>query len=301
MDVSKTAEKIKSMEIRGAGKIAREAAQALKDFAIEVDEVDSKKFLIALTYAKDTLKATRPTAVSLENALNIIIKRAQGKNVKEMKKNIIIAADKFINNSKNAVSKIAKLCSKKIEKNAVILTHCNSTVVINSIIEAQNQGKNIKVYPTETRPWGQGYITAKALADNNVDVTLIVDSAARYFMDEIDVVIFGADTITEDGSVINKIGTFQIATCAHEYKTHIPVIICAESYKFSTTAKSAKEVIIEERDPKEIIDPDKIQGVKIRNPVFDITPKEYIDFIITEFGEISPKNAQKIIKKLMMF
>jgi ribose 1,5-bisphosphate isomerase len=301
MDVSNTAEKIKSMEIRGAGKIARAAAEVLKEFSIQLAETNPEKFLVALSNAKDTLKATRPTAVSLENALTVIMSGAKGKDVEEMKKNIIAVADKFITNSNNAVTKIAELCAGKIPNDAVILTHCNSTVVVNCLIKAKNQGKNIKVFATETRPWGQGYITAQTLAEAGVNITLIVDSATRYFMDEIDLILFGADTITRDGSVINKIGTSQIAVCAYEHEKHIPVIICAESYKFSTKAQSANEVKIEERDPKEIIDPIKLKRVKIRNPVFDITPQKYIHSIITEFGEISPKNAQDIIKNLMSF
>ncbi|MQK95693.1 ribose 1,5-bisphosphate isomerase, partial [Escherichia coli] len=91
------------------------------------------------------------------------------------------------------------------------LTHCNSSTAIAVIKRAHEVGKEIKVFATESRPRLQGYITAKQLKEAGIDVTVIVDSAVRYFMNEIDCVIVGADTITANGALINKIGTSQIA------------------------------------------------------------------------------------------
>lgn len=293
MNISETAAKIKSMEIRGAGKIARSAAQALKEFAISLEEANPDKFISELTKAKETLKNTRPTAVSLENALIIVMTGAKGTTAQEIRNGVITAADEFVSSSFTAVEKIAELCAVKIIDNCTILTHCNSNAVIQSIIKAHKLGKKIRVYATETRPWGQGYITTQSLADTGVDVTLIVDSAARFFMDKIDIIIIGADTITLNGSIINKIGTSQIATCAYEW--NIPVYVCAETYKISGQAKTIADVQIEERDPSEIITKNRLKGVNIRNPVFDATPSKYIKSIITEKGEISPNELSKII------
>jgi ribose 1,5-bisphosphate isomerase len=293
MSIEETAAKIKSMEIRGAGKIARAAALALKEYVKELDESRVEKVIEALNNAGDTLRNTRPTAVSLENAVETVLNSTSGETVSEIKENVITAADKFISNSLNAMEKIAELCANKIKDNSTILTHCNSTVAVKSIIKAFDQGKTIRVYATETRPWGQGYITSQALADAGVDTTLIVDSAVLHFMKEIDLVIIGADTITTDGTVINKIGTSQLALCAKEFK--VPVLVCAETYKFSQTASSAEQVVLEERNPEEIAPADKVIGVSVRNPVFDATPAKYIGVIITEIGIISPNETNKII------
>jgi ribose 1,5-bisphosphate isomerase len=124
----------------------------------------------------------------------------------------------------------------------------------------------------------------------------ILDSAARYFMNNVDMVLFGADTVTMDGSVVNKIGTSQIAVVANEF--NVPVHVCAESYKFSKNALSGKDIIIEERDTAEIIEPSEVPGVKISNPVFDVTKIDYIRSIITEFGEIPPMEIDSIIQRL---
>ena len=294
--VEETAAKIRSMEIRGAGKIARAAASAMKNYALTLAEDNPEKFLDALTIAKNTLFNTRPTAVSLANALEMVMRGAKGDSIADIRAGVAAASDKFNIDSVSAVEKIAKLCASKINDGNTIITHCNSSVAVQGMINAYKQGKKIKVMATETRPWHQGYITSQALADAGIETTLIVDSAARFFMAETDLVIVGADTVTSDGSVVNKIGTSQIAVCAHE--RGVPMYVCAESYKFSQTALTGESVPIEERDIAEIIEPGKLKGVKIRNPVFDYTPPQYIKAIITELGEISPHDAISVIEHL---
>jgi len=297
MNIEETATKITTMEIRGAGKIARAAASALKKYAKELKETDPKKFIIALTQAKDRLFNTRPTAVSLGNALSAVLAGAKGDSVDEIREGVIAAADMFIKSSKTAIKTISDTCAGLIHNGDTIITHCNSTVAVQSIIKAHSDGTEIRVFAPETRPWRQGFITAQTLADAGVDVTLIVDSAVRFFMPETNIVIVGADTIMGNGSVVNKIGTSQIALCAHEH--NVPVIVCAETYKFSKSVGKDDTIIIEERDSTEIVGPGKLTGVKIRNPVFDITPPKYITAIITEIGKISPHETSNIIQKML--
>ncbi len=115
-------------------------------------------------------------------------------------------------------------------------------------------------------------------------------------MPKINIVVVGADTVASNGAVINKIGTSQIALCAHEAR--VPVMVCAETYKFSHETLAGELVEIEERDINEIVKPGDFPGVVIFNPVFDATPPEYIDVIVTEEGVISPHAAFEIIKAM---
>lgn len=296
MNIDETAQKIITMEIRGAGKIARSAALALKDYAIKLQEEDPQKFISMMKSAQAKLFNTRPTAVSLENALELVMAGAKGNTVTELRAGVEAAADQFVKNSQDAINKIAVICADKINDGNTIITHCNSTVAVQGMINAKNQGKSLRVYATETRPWFQGHITSQTLADAGVDITLIVDSAVRYFMTEANLVIVGADTVLSNGSVVNKIGTSQIALCAHEH--HVPVLVCAETYKFARPNITAKDVRIEERAISEVVKPGKLKGVKIRNPVFDITPAKYIESIITEIGVISPSNTHEVLQKM---
>jgi ribose 1,5-bisphosphate isomerase len=118
-------------------------------------------------------------------------------------------------------------------------------------------------------------------------------------MRDIDVVMVGADTITANGAVINKIGTSQISLIAHE--SRVPFIVCAETFKFSKETLLGSLVEIEDRGPVEVADPLKpsdFPGATILNPVFDATPPEYIDAIVTELGIVSPYLATEVIREM---
>jgi ribose 1,5-bisphosphate isomerase len=295
MDVIyETYEKIKSMEIRGAGRIGRAAAKALKNYAKSIADLNDDEFKNKMIDAGNILKSARPTAVSLPNAVKYVLNGLNEKNPKEA---VINKADEFIKSSSEATKKIGEIGSNRIKDGYTILTHCNSEVALNVIKTAHRNGKNIKVICTETRPRNQGYLTAKDLADEGIDTTLIVDSAVRYFIKEVDLVVVGADAITSNGCLVNKIGTSQIALIAHERR--VPFLTAAETYKFHPKTIVGELIDIEERNPDEIhvFEEEYADKIKLRNPAFDITPAQYIDGIITEIGIIPPQGAWYIIEK----
>jgi ribose 1,5-bisphosphate isomerase len=297
MNLEDVAKRIESMEIRGAAKIARAASEAIKNVALDYKGSDIEEFKTNLKVAEKRLVATRPTAVSLKNAIFIVLRGLESEDSLEiLKDNIITQAETFIESSQNALKTISEIGSRRIKDGNVILTHCNSTAAISAIIKAHDDGKKIMVYATESRPKRQGYITIKQLAKAGVPTTLIVDSAVRYVMHKVDLVVVGADTVASNGAVINKIGTSQIALCAHE--SRVPVMVCAETFKFSHETLIGELVEIEERDENEIVTPSDLPNVNIFNPVFDATPPEYIDVIVTEEGVISPYAAYEIIKAM---
>ena len=294
--VVEIAEDIKSMRIRGAARIGRAAAEALKIAAIYYDpniHGDYKKYIIMVA---DYLLKTRPTAITLPNSIKFILKRALSSEAHSPIELTIRAAQEFIENSLRAQERIAYFGEKLIGDGDVILTHCNSSSVILIIIAAKSSGKNIKVIATETRPRFQGHITAKQLLEAGIDVTLIVDSAVRHFMKDVDLVIVGADAVAANGAVVNKIGTSQIAVVAKEADR--PFYVAAETYKFSPNTMLGELVPIEERPPSEVIDLEfmkKYPTLKVRNPAFDVTPPEYITAIITEKGVMPPQAVPLIL------
>lgn len=293
--VAETAEKIRTMEIRGAGRIARAGAQALGDFAVSYDGETLDGFLSDLSDAKRTLLDSRPTAVSLWNGVHATVRGAQDASTLEDAKDLVVRnAAEFCRRSEMAVEEIARIGARRIQDGDTILTHCNSSAALGTIIEAHRQGKRIKIYATESRPWRQGILTVNALADAGVDVTLIIDSAVRAVMKKVDKVFVGADTITSQGALINKVGTSQLALAAHEAR--VQLYVCAETYKFSPMTLFGDTVTIEERDVSEVVRPGEVRdSVKIFNPVFDSTPAAYIDAIITELGMMSPGSVYGVL------
>ncbi|MFA5221681.1 MAG: ribose 1,5-bisphosphate isomerase [Methanoregula sp.] len=301
MIVTETADKIKSMEIRGAGRIARAATAALRDHALSIGDNSLAAFAQDMERAANTLIATRPTAVSLPNAVHIVMAGINtAKTANEAKVGVITRADAFISSSQHAVEKIARIGARHIRDGDTILTHCNSEAALSCIIEAHREGKEITVYATEVRPRNQGLVTIKTLNDAGIKTIFIVDSAVRSVINDVDLVIVGADAVTVNGAVVNKIGTAQVAHSAHEARVN--VVVAAETYKFAPRTLLGDLIQIEERPGNEVL-PDEIAktlpNVTVCNPAFDVTPAEYIDLIVTEEGAIPPQMAYVIIKEYL--
>ncbi len=292
-------EDIRTMRIRGAGRIARAAAEALAIAAQEFRGSDVNEFIEYINAVGEYVRSARPTAVSLPNAVSYVLtrlQRAKPTSLDEAKDLVIRTAEYFIEYSRKAVKIIGELGAKRLEYGDVVMTHCHSTAAVSVIVTAHKLGKVNKVYVKETRPKLQGLITAKALADAGLDVILIPDSSVRYFMKKVTKVIVGADTVAANGAVINKIGTSLVALVAKEAR--VRTYVAAETYKFSPRTVIGELVPIEVRDPTEIVSSEWLRnnpGVEVYNPVFDVTPPEYIDAIITEKGIIPPQAAILIL------
>ena len=131
---------------------------------------------------------------------------------------------------------------------------------------------------SESTPGFEGKQLAKDLVDLGVSVRLIADSSVNSIISNIDAVLIGADAILADGSVINKIGTNEIARAAYEKGK--PVYVICETAKFS-----AQDFLVEPID--------------VSNALFDITPSEYVSAIITEEGRFEPRQVKDRIREML--
>ncbi len=296
--IKTTVADIKEMRVRGAGRIARAGATAMSEYAGTYAGRDLDQFRKDLRTAAETILSSRPTAVSLWNGIHYSIRGVDSAETFEAARDLVVDNGReFCVNSEQAVTKIAKIGAKRIKDGDVLMTHCNSSVAIGVIAEAVRQGKDVRVYATESRPWRQGILTVNDLSKAGVDTTLIIDSAVRSVMSRVDRVFVGADTITSSGSLINKIGTSQVAMAANEARAEVNV--CSETYKFSPKTMFGDVVTIEERDISEVVRPGEIpDDVAVFNPVFDTTPARYIDNIITEIGIMAPGAVYGVMAKM---
>jgi ribose 1,5-bisphosphate isomerase len=290
--VLETSAKISSMEIRGAGRIATAAAASLRDFSKDMQTQSLEDFNHQMEKAAGILLKTRPTAVSLSNAIRMVMKY-RAEDLPSARLAVVLNANRFIENSEKALERIGQIGSRRIRDGDTVLT---SLAALSVISTAHKSGKKIKVIATESRPRFQGITTIGMLDQMGIETELIVDSAARSVMNEVDLVVVGADVITANGTLVNKIGTAQIALCAHEARTSF--IVAAETYKFSPRTILGELVTIEEREAGEVLfDISKYSNVRVRNPAFDVTPHQYIDLICTEMGAIPPEMSYQIIRE----
>jgi ribose 1,5-bisphosphate isomerase len=302
--VRETAEEIETMEIRGAATIASEAAEALAEqsraaAASGPTASDPTAFRASMRAAARTLRETRPTAVSLPNSLRYVLQRMEGDDVDTLRRSVVDASEAFVRQLDRAQGDLGRVGANRLADGDTVMTHCHSTDALACIEAAVEQGKSISAVVKETRPRQQGHITAEQLRDAGVPVTLIVDSAARRYLDEVDHVVVGADSIAADGGVINKIGTSGLAVNARE--RGVPIMTAAQTIKLHPETLTGHTVEIEMRDESEVIEPEtreEIGEIAVENPAFDVTPPRYMDAIVTEQGQFPPESIVTLMREL---
>ncbi|MCX8056719.1 MAG: S-methyl-5-thioribose-1-phosphate isomerase [Ignavibacteria bacterium] len=290
-------EAIERLEIRGAPLIGIAALYAL---ALSVKE-NKNEFEIAF----ERLKKTRPTAVNLFTALKEAKKFFYSSEENQNFSSLLKFAIEFHQSDKNYCDKIAKNGAEYIGNNFSrrlrVLTHCNTGALATGgigtafgvILELYKRNSIELVYACEARPLLQGLrLTSFELEKHQIPYKVITDSTAAFLMQKqmIDLVIVGADRIASNGDTANKIGTYSLAVNAKFHS--IPFFVAAPSTSIDSKILTGKEIIIEERNPEELIQfgSKKVLSKKIEalNFAFDITPNELITGIITEEKVFNP-------------
>jgi ribose 1,5-bisphosphate isomerase len=295
--IKETAEKIKRLQIQGARNVAVAAVKAIQDLSENTKSKNKAQFLDELKEAQNILAKSRETEPLMRNALNFIItksKDSKTEKVAELKKLLVSKAENFLADLDKSRERTAEIGSKRIRNNSTVFTHCHSSTVTRLLAKAKKEGKNFRVICTETRPAFQGHITARELIDLGIETTFIVDSAARTFINEVDIVLVGADAITSEGNVVNKIGTGGIAVLANEARK--PFYVVSELLKFDPETLSGDYEKIEQRSPDEVWS-EAPKTLNVHNPAFDVTPNRYINGLICEEGIISPQLVVEFIRR----
>ena len=302
--VKETADRIAAMEVRGAAAIADEAAVALRTQAESSDATTADELDAELKAAARYLRDTRPTAVSLPNALRYVFQNTSGRTVEERRERAIASVDAFREGLEHAQEKLGRVGANRLRDGDCVMFHCHSTDALACVKAAVEQGKHVEAVVKETRPRMQGHITARQLRTWDVPVTLIVDSGARRYLDDADHVLVGADSITADGSVINKVGTAGLAVSARE--RGVPIMVAAQTIKLHPDTMTGHTVEIEMRDEQEVLSENARAGISgpgdddlaVENPAFDVTPPRYVDAIVTERGQYPPESVVVLIREL---
>jgi len=283
-----TVERIKLLQVQGARNVAVAAATAFAHFASESSAKTRIEFLKQLHEARDLLYNARETEPLMRNAVKYILDQvecSQSTSKSELAAVAVKSAEVFLETLEATKERIAEVGAKRIRDGARVFTHCHSSTVMHLLKKAWQTGKRFEVVCTETRPAFQGRITARALTDSGIKTTLIVDSAARVFIGKVDLIVVGADALTSEGNVVNKIGTSMIALAAHEARK--PFYVVTELLKLDPATACGDYEPIEERSPNEVWS-DPPEGLAVRNPAFDVTTREYIHGLICEEGIIPP-------------
>ena len=249
-----------------------------------------------ITQDMKVLAESRPTAVNLFWALERMQKRVDKLDGDPIES--LLAEAKAIHEEDIAANrKMGELGASLIDSGSAVLTHCNAGALatggygtaLGVIRSANAQNKLSQVYADETRPWLQGArLTAWELLQDNIPVTMIVEGAAAWLMKQgkVQWVIVGSDRIAANGDVANKIGTYSLSVLAKQHG--VKFMVAAPTSTIDMNIAEGKDIPIETRATSEILSCGKIPiaaaGADAWNPVFDVTPAELVDAIVTERG-----------------
>lgn len=299
-DWRRVAEAIRRLEVRGAPAIGAAAAFGL---VLAARELAGKpgELLPGLRAAAGELRLTRPTAVNLFWAIDRMLSVASRYDTDAEPVAVVAALEAealAIASEDEAVNRrISENGAQLFSGGMAVLTHCNAgalaTVAFGTALgvirQAWAEKRISRVYADETRPLLQGArLTAWELLQEGIPVTLITDNMAGWVMKRgmVQAAIVGADRITTNGDVANKIGTYSVAVLAREHG--IPLYVAAPLSTFDFTLASGDDIPIEERSPHEVTSLGGVRtapaAVAVFNPAFDVTPHRLVSAIITECG-----------------
>jgi methylthioribose-1-phosphate isomerase len=299
-DYHEIADAIKKLKIRGAPAIGIAAAFGLALGARQFDRESRKEFDQYLEKVSHDLLNTRQTAANLSWALGrlkCLLQTNPRRSVAEMKELLFAEAKKILAEDIEMCRRIGRHGSELLPDPAGILTHCNTGALATGdygtaqsvIVAAHESGKKVRVFVDETRPLLQGArLTTWELMKHNIDTTLITDNTAAFVMQKgwVNVVVVGADRITRNGDIANKVGTYNLAILAEKH--HIPFYVAAPTSSIDFQLSSGEQIPIEERDPREVTEGFGKRtapfGVHVYSPAFDITPHDLVSAIVTELG-----------------
>lgn len=307
---------ITDMVVRGAPAIGAAAAFGLALAAFESRAHARADLLADLQAAAQTLKAARPTAVNLAWAVDRILQAAarfSSDSADELRAFVLAEAQKLADEDVEVNRRMAAHGAELIADGDTIVHHCNTGALatvdwgtaLGVIRMAWEQGKRIHVLVDETRPRLQGArLTAWELEQYGIPYEIITDNMSGYFMrtGQVQKVLFGADRITANGDVANKIGTYMLALAAHD--NGIPAYSVAPTSTIDLSLAHGGLIPIEERSTAEVLDIQLAgarvtpRGARARNPAFDVTPNRLITAIVTENGVAYPP-FEESLKKVM--
>jgi ribose 1,5-bisphosphate isomerase len=275
-------ERIRDDHTSGASELSRLATEAFTLFSSKKGfKTEDRLFEEALELGKSLISA-QPYMAPIFNLVNSILYAVEEKKSifpqDQLRKLIRCKSEDFIQNSLASLEKIGGYGEVLIEDGFTVLTHSSSGSILSILKKAKAEGRNFKVIATESRPMFEGKILARFLGEEGIPTTLIVDAAVGTIIKQVDLMLVGADSISED-SFVNKVGTKYLALLTQENNT--PLYVACERSKFISKTWRIKPKA--DGNPEEVLD-EKLKNVKAINPYYEEIPLLLCRGIITNEG-----------------
>jgi ribose 1,5-bisphosphate isomerase len=290
-----TLKEIRGDRISGASEISRKAASAFILFSGQHNARSSQEYFKKLLTLGVELICVQPHMASVFNLVNSVLYSVEELSptlsLEELAEFTREKAEEFHYNSVSSLQLIAQHGEKLIEDGVKVLTFSSSGSILAILKKAREEGRSFEAIVCESRPMLEGRVLARFLGNIKIPVTLITDAAMGTFVPKADLLLVGADSVSET-SFVNKIGTLCICLLSKEYQ--VPLYVACERSKFISS--NWLPSCISRGDPKEILE-DALQNVKPENPYFEKIPLAYCQQLITNEGFFSPYDVPHYIRK----
>lgn len=286
-------DEVRDMNVKGGSPFGRAAAWAYYLACTQESFADKAALLARFDWISSELLTLKPTMATIYNSKDLVYRKlamyGDDADVGTIANGIASLCQRIIHASLQAVDRLGCNGANLIKNGDVVMMHSYSSALMSVFTAAAKQGKDFRVICTESRPLRESRVAAKILQELHIPVTYVTDASIWEFMPTCDLIIMGADTITWNGSVANKMGTAMVSQLAQVCKK--PVYIASEVYKLDRRTAEGCPVVLERRSRDEILLPgdfESLEGITVVNQFFDLTPAQQITGIITEAGVIAP-------------
>ena len=294
-DLADAMRSLQSDRFRGAVPLSRDAAILVKR-AVSHPALPpwpgTRPFLARLCKALVQVQTTMAPMLTLAN--RVLWAAEPAEDVASLRHAVVAECEAFDTQIRVSLIRIARLANGLLPENTAVLTHSSSQTILSTIEEACRSGKNPLVYCTESRPQREGVAMAHRLAEVGCRVKVIVDAAVYHVMEQVSVVLVGADAVSEEG-VTNKIGTPLLALAAAEKGKPVYALCGSEKwlpagYPLPKEAAKPSSEVLEE----------SIDGVEALNYYFGTCPLERLTAIVSEEGVLSAADVISRLKELRL-
>ncbi|XP_033861337.3 translation initiation factor eIF-2B subunit delta isoform X1 [Acipenser ruthenus] len=283
--------------------------QVIRDYATPRNEELSRDLVNKLKPYISFLNQCRPLSASMGNAIKYIKKEISNvsSNIKEeeAKTTLQNCIDKYIEEKIHLAAKaISKSAFEKISDGDVILVYGCSSLVNYILCDAFERGRKFRVIVVDSRPRLEGRETLRRLVKKGLSCTYVLITAVSYMLPEVSKVFLGAHALLANGYVMSRVGASQIALVAKAY--NVPVLVCCETYKFCERVQTDSFVSNELDDPDDLIVTRKgktelqnwqdIPSLRLLNLVYDVTPPDFVDLVITDLGMIPCTSVPVVLR-----
>ncbi|KAM6220700.1 translation initiation factor eIF2B subunit delta [Rhynchocyon petersi] len=289
--------------------LLRALQQVIQDYTTPPNEELSRDLVNKLKPYISFLTQCRPLSASMYNAIKFLNKEIMGvssaKREEEAKSELRAAIDRYVQEKiVLAAQAISRFAYKKISNGDVILVYGCSSLVSRILQEAWAEGRRFRVVVVDSRPWLEGRHTLRSLVRAGVPASYLLIPAASYALPEVSKVLLGAHALLANGSVMSRVGTAQLALVARAH--NVPVLVCCETYKFCERVQTDAFVSNELDDPDDLLcnrgervalaNWQNYPSLRLLNLVYDVTPPELVDLVITELGMIPCSSVPVVLR-----